>query len=110
MAAGPVNAAIVRDPSQGYAGADSAQRALLYAPTPLSLGSSVSHWDTSAFPNLLMEPFINGDLTHGLDLTLPLLRDIGWFPVDLSISGQGPTTISAGQQGTFTFTVNNPGP
>jgi hypothetical protein len=31
-----------------------------------------------------MEPAINGDLTHNLkapdDLTLELLRDVGWFP------------------------------
>ena len=65
-----------------FAGADSANRVLLYTPNPFQGGSSVSHWDTSAFRNLLMEPAINGDLTHSLeppaDLTLPLLRDLGW--------------------------------
>jgi hypothetical protein len=64
------------------AGADSAGRPLLYTPNPLIGGSSVSHWDVSAFPNLLMEPNINSDLTTILvppkDLTLPLLKDIGW--------------------------------
>jgi hypothetical protein len=44
--------------------------------------SSVSHWDTIAFPNLLMEPNISGDLTHKVitpwDLTFALLRDLGW--------------------------------
>ncbi|RPH69831.1 MAG: DUF11 domain-containing protein [Myxococcaceae bacterium] len=110
VAAGPVEAAIVRDSSQGYAGADPAHRALLYSPTTLEPGSSVSHWDRTAFPNLLMEPVINADQAHTLDLTLPLFRDIGWFPVDLSISGTGPSSLSNGQQGTFTFTVTNPGP
>ena len=47
-------------------------------------GSSVSHYDSIAFHNLLMEPAINGDLTHDVssphDLTLELFRDIGWFP------------------------------
>ena len=42
----------------------------------------MSHWDTSATRNLLMEPFINGDLNHQVkapsDLTLQLLIDIGW--------------------------------
>jgi hypothetical protein len=42
----------------------------------------VSHYTTAASPNQLMEPSINGDLTHELepprDLTLPLLKDIGW--------------------------------
>jgi hypothetical protein len=42
----------------------------------------VSHFDTIAFPNLLMEPAINGDLQHAVtlpwDLTFELLKDIGW--------------------------------
>ena len=64
------------------AGADAGGRPLLYTPNPLVPGSSVSHWDVSAFPNLLMEPNINSDLTTTLvppkDLTFPLLQDIGW--------------------------------
>jgi hypothetical protein len=59
-------------------GADAGGRALLYAPDPFETGSSISHWDDLASPNLLMEPSINGDLTHDVDLTLPLLLDIGW--------------------------------
>jgi hypothetical protein len=42
-------------------------------------GSSISHWDPIAFPNLLMEPAINTDLTHGVDLTRQEMIDIGWF-------------------------------
>jgi hypothetical protein len=65
-----------------YAGADTSGRALLYTPNPYQGGSSVSHWDTIAFPNLLMEPSINSDLTHSViapyDLTFNLLQDIGW--------------------------------
>jgi len=64
------------------AGADATGRPLLYTPNPLVPGSSVSHWDTTASPNQLMEPNINADLTTTLvppkDLTYPLLRDIGW--------------------------------
>jgi len=64
------------------AGADSAGRMLMYAPDPYQSGSSVSHYDVSAFPNQLMEPAINPDLTHSVtpphDLTYPLLHDIGW--------------------------------
>jgi hypothetical protein len=66
------------------AGTNPAGRALLYAPLPMVPGSSTSHWDTSAFRNQLMEPAINTDLTHSVDvpedMTLPLLRDIGWYP------------------------------
>jgi hypothetical protein len=65
-----------------FAGADSAGRVFMFAPNPFQGGSSVSHWDVSAFRNLLMEPSINGDLTHEvtppLDLTYLLLKDIGW--------------------------------
>ncbi|HEX6042918.1 MAG TPA: PA domain-containing protein [Pyrinomonadaceae bacterium] len=67
------------------AGADQANRARLFAPFPIQGGSSISHFDTVARRNLLMEPAINGDLTHKVkapdDLTFELLRDIGWtFP------------------------------
>jgi hypothetical protein len=72
------------------AGADSLERPLLYTPTPFEPGSSVSHYDTSANPNQLMEPTNTADLTHNVkppfDLTLPLLHDIGWFP-DADVDG-----------------------
>ena len=51
---------------------------LLYAPNPVDAGSSISHWDSSAFPHLLMQPSLASDLPHAVDLTLPLLQDIGW--------------------------------
>ena len=60
------------------AGADARGRPLLYATDPDQPGSSISHFDDSARPNLLMEPNISGDLPHAVDLTLPLLLDIGW--------------------------------
>ena len=56
----------------------------LYAPNPVEPGSSKSHWDRSATPNLLMEPSINSDLFPNtqlggdLDLSPSLLEDIGW--------------------------------
>jgi len=63
-------------------GADPAGHALMYTPNPFQSGSSVSHWDTIEFPNQLMEPAINPDLTHEVtppfDMTFPLLQDIGW--------------------------------
>ncbi|MEO8835210.1 MAG: PA domain-containing protein, partial [Caldimonas sp.] len=58
--AGAVVASFAIDNSR-VAGADAAGRPLLYTPNPLVSGSSVSHWDVSAFPNLLMEPNINAD-------------------------------------------------
>jgi PA domain len=65
-----------------FAGADPFGRALLYTPNPFDEGSSVAHFDPIAFPNLLMEPNINGDEENSVvppaDLTFPLLQDIGW--------------------------------
>ena len=76
-----VVASITRDPTQ-TAGLGSGGRVLMFAPNPFQGGSSVSHYDTSASPNLLMEPSINGDLTQLVgpprDLTLPLFTEIGW--------------------------------
>ncbi|MGZ3181363.1 MAG: PA domain-containing protein [Telluria sp.] len=76
-----VVAALGVDPTR-LAGADSAHRMLMYTPSPYQPGSSVSHWTTDAKPNQLMEPNINGDLTHDVtlprDLTFELLKDIGW--------------------------------
>lgn len=73
-----VFATIGSDPSQ-LSGADIEGRPLLYAPNPLEQGSSVSHWDETAVPNLLMEPFLNEDDTKDVDLTQYLYADIGWY-------------------------------
>lgn len=50
----------------------------LFAPGAFQGGSSVHHWDTSASPDLLMEPNISSRLTHGVDITVDQLVDIGW--------------------------------
>jgi hypothetical protein len=68
--------------TQHRAGTDADGHILMYTPSVLSPGSSVSHYTTEAKPDQLMEPAINTDLTHEVtpprDLTFPLLRDIGW--------------------------------
>ena len=77
----PVNATLLANTALP-SGVDTSGRALLFAPNPFQGGSSVSHWDTTAYPNQLMEPSINGDLTHSVvpvwDLTWSLFQDIGW--------------------------------
>lgn len=60
------------------AGADDAGRVLLYAPDPIEPASSVSHWDLSATPDLLMEPLIPAAIPQDGDLTLQLFKDLGW--------------------------------
>ena len=63
-------------------GKDPQGRPRIYAPDPVRLGSSVSHWDVIASPNQLMEPNISISQPHSVttpeDLTSSLLRDIGW--------------------------------
>jgi hypothetical protein len=64
------------------AGADAQRRITMFTPNPYQPGSSVSHYNTTAARNQLMEPAINADLTHSvtapIDLTFELLKDIGW--------------------------------
>jgi hypothetical protein len=83
LSAGAVNGNLGLDATR-RAGTDAMGRVLLYAPNPFVSGSSVSHFDTTASRNLLMEPSINSDLTHFVtapyDLTLEQFRDIGWYP------------------------------
>ena len=66
------------------AGTDRTRGLMLVATfDPVLTGSSISHFDGIAYPNQLMEPAINSDLTSSLvppqDLTLRLMTDIGWF-------------------------------
>jgi hypothetical protein len=65
-----------------FAGADAQGRIKLFSPNPFQGGSSVSHYDVTAFRHQLMEPAINGDLTQSVlppqDLTFRLFQDIGW--------------------------------
>lgn len=63
---------------------------LMYAPSPVIAGSSVSHFDTSLTPNELMEQSYtsaNLDLTR----TVLALKDVGW-----NVCGNG--TIENGEQ------------
>ena len=54
-------------------------RVQLYTPATFSAGSSISHFSTASFPNLLMEPNISDGLPLTLDLTRQQMRDIGWY-------------------------------
>jgi hypothetical protein len=80
----PAQVKIGRDPVL-KAGMNAAGQMLLYAPNPVEPGSSISHWDTSASPNLLMEQAISSDLPIGVDITPDLFRDLGWFGATPSV-------------------------
>ena len=88
------------------AGADQFGKALLNAPNPVVAGSSVSHYDTIAFPNQLMEPNINGDLTHEVtppnDLTFSEMTDVGWVATSL------PNSIAKTTGDNQNATLNQP--
>jgi len=51
---------------------------LLYTPSVLELGSTISHYDITAAPSALMEPAINLDLYNDPDMTLGMYKDDGW--------------------------------
>lgn len=96
-----VTATIGVDPAH-LAGTDAEGRLRVYAPNPLEQGSSVSHFDVTATPNLLMEPFINADLTSSVDLTQYLFADIGWLGSVTAVEG-GPLPVA-----TRAFSAPNP--
>lgn len=91
-----VNVTLGYDPAQ-LAGADAQGRPLLYAPNPVEPGSSISHFDVSAYPNLLMEPAINGDLGQGVDLTLAVFRDLQWITTSATTVAETPRPAALGQ-------------
>jgi hypothetical protein len=94
IAGGTVNVTLRLSPTV-IAGLHPSGHLRMYAPNPFQQGSSVSHYDVSATPNLLMEPAINADLGSDLDLTPGLMRDIGWFFGDTPVATQ-LALVSAG--------------
>jgi hypothetical protein len=92
-----LNAMMLVDPSI-HAGTGAGGRVLLYAPNPYQSGSSVSHWDVSATPDLLMEPAINSSLSSDVDLTIQAFGDMGWFgATDVANQEGGSTAFSLAQ-------------
>lgn len=95
-----VNATLLLDHS-APGGTDAQGRPLMYAPNPVEGGSSVSHWDTTLYPNQLMEPNISGDLGHFTDtpqdLTASLFRDIGWVITGGSVAVNTVQFSTSGQ-------------
>jgi MYXO-CTERM domain-containing protein len=61
-------------------GTDAQGRMYLYASDPIVPGSSVSHWDPLARPNLMEEPNASYQVSHDLRMEAALMRDIGWAP------------------------------
>jgi hypothetical protein len=70
----------------------------MYTPNPFQSGSSVSHFDVSAEPNILMEPAINPNLSNTVDLTLNQMSDIGWLDAATAVN-VAPGYINVGDDG-----------
>ena len=74
--------AVLFDNPLKLAGADYMNRVYLFTPNPYQRGSSISHYDPLASPNLLMEPFATPNQAIAVsapkDLTFELLKDLGW--------------------------------
>ena len=88
-------------------------RLLLYTPRPVEEGSSISHWDTSARPNLLMEPFSTGDLRYlRLDLTKNLMKDIFWRSgkLKINVTDSSPAGTGFADPTPFVGAPGNPAP
>ncbi len=95
-----VSAEYFVDPTRRAGAAEGFVR--LYAPVIVEPGSSISHFDTVAAPNLLMEPAITVDLrsARNLDLTPALMQDIGWRIRTLRIGDcdtEVPAVLATGQ-------------
>ena len=102
LGAGGVGAGALAVSETTLAGTDSAGRVRLFAPNPVQLGSSISHYDTIAEPNLLMEPAITSTLhaTTNVDLTVALFEDIGWqSEISLVDCGKGSGSSGVDETG-----------
>ena len=88
-----LNATLEVDPSQ-HAGTRSG-KVMINTPSPYQSGSSVSHWDTAPFPDILMEPAINPSLSTDVDLTREMFADIGWYGAAASVEAE-PAATSTG--------------
>jgi hypothetical protein len=106
----PVNASFGFSPHLSNTDATQS-RVLLYTPSNLSGGSTLSHWNSGSFPHsLLMEPFISASTQVTLDLTPASLADIGWPIVNglsVGMSKALDATLADGAQATYLVAVFN---
>ncbi len=85
-------------------------RTIMYAPAPVEVGSSVSHWDTAMEPDELMEPLATP--TSNRLMTNHLMLDLGWNELVSMVvtKTDGLTDIDSGSATSYTVTVTNNGP
>jgi hypothetical protein len=92
------------------AGKDGAGHPKLYAPSTIQPGSSISHFDTTTSPDQLMEPSDTPVTNHVVDvpndLTMPLLRDLGWQQASGGGGGCFTLTTAVSPGGSGSVAVN----
>ncbi len=85
-------------------------RVKMFAPNPYQPGSSVSHFDTSNSPNLLMEPAYTG-VMHSIDsISKAAMEDMDWTPFannvkSFTIYNDGADTLSVSAMALDTATA-----
>lgn len=89
------NVTLTIDPTS-LSGADESARVMLFAPNVLAGGSSLSHFDVEAWPNLVMEPSLNTSVHDEPDLARQLFEDIGWLPRVTAVEEAGPVAARLG--------------
>jgi len=106
---GTVNAAFGSSSTRGGTDA-SGNRVLLYTPATVVNASSVSHFDTTAYPALLMEPRILHNFRQDLDLTPATMADLGWSVVQglsLAVAKALDPSVTPGANASYLVTVVN---
>jgi len=73
-------------------GADAMGRPYLYASDPVRPGSTVSHWDPLARPDLIQEPESGYQHPHDITMETAVMHDIGWPTLC------GNSTVDQGEQ------------
>jgi hypothetical protein len=101
-----MNATLEVDPNE-RAGMH-AGHVMVNTPSPYQSGSSVSHWDTAPFPDLLMEPAINPSLAMDVDLTREMFADIGWYGAAASVETETVAASTAAPELSLGRSTPNP--
>lgn len=84
--------------SRFSSGVTANSRIRMYAPSTVSSGSSVSHFDTALTPSVLMEPNLPGSITtSSVDITVCALQDIGWTVIACPHDGSNRAPVANSQ-------------
>ncbi|BCE02085.1 Ig-like domain-containing protein [Marinicellulosiphila megalodicopiae] len=78
----------------------------MYTPSTYKSASNVSHFDTSATPDEVMEPYNTGK-ADGIGLAFHVLKDIGWPSKNIAPIITGQSTITTNEDTALTLNYNS---